>query len=127
MTIGKKRWIYFILILINIPVGLGSREYATHLPYLIGKYGGDVFAASCIFFGVRFLFPRPALFKIAIACYLVCIAIETLQLYQAPWMQKLRHTPPFGILLGYGFLWSDWLCYLAGTLLALLIAYMVEK
>ncbi len=127
MTTSKKRWIYLILILINIPVGLASRKYAVHLPYLLSRYGGDVFAASCIFFGVRFLFPKTTLFKIAIASYLVCIAIETLQLYQAPWIQKIRHTPPFGILLGYGFLWSDWICYLAGTLLALLIAYLVEK
>ena len=95
-------------------------------PY-IKIYGGDVFAASCIFFGIRFLWTKPGLLKIAFANYLVCIAIETSQLYKAPWIEKIRHTPPFGLLLGYGFLWSDWACYAVGTLLALAIAFVLEK
>jgi hypothetical protein len=42
-------------------------------------------------------------------------------------MQKLRHTPPFGLLLGYGFLWSDWICYAVGVLLGLFIALAFER
>ena len=59
--------------------------------------------------------------------FLVCICIETLQLYQAPWMQKLRHTYPMGLILGYGFLWSDWLCYATGCLLAWPIGLLIER
>ena len=59
--------------------------------------------------------------------YLLCITIEISELYQAPWIVNLRHTPPFGILLGYGFLWSDWLCYAVGVLAGLLIAFIMGK
>ena len=126
MSITKKRWIYFIAILINVPVGLATRKYSYAMPILIAEYGGDILSASCIFFGLRFLFSKPALWKMALWNYLVCITIETSQLYQAPWMQKLRNTPPFGILLGYGFLWSDWVCYAIGTAIAFLICWMIE-
>jgi hypothetical protein len=127
MGIRRKRWIYILLILINVMVGLASRKYGSHLPYLIATYGGDTFYASFILFALRFLFIKHPLWKIAIASYLVCISIETLQLYQEPWMQKIRHTAPFGLILGYGFLWSDWLCYLAGTLIGFAIAWLIEK
>ncbi len=124
---NSKRWLYFILIAINIPLGLATRYDADYFPYLIRIYGGDTFAASCIFFGIRFLFIKPKLWKIAVISYLVCISIETLQLYHAPWIESIRHTPPFGILLGYGFLWSDWLCYAAGTIIAFIIALVLER
>jgi hypothetical protein len=127
MTRTRKRWIYFILILINIPLGLGSRRFAPDLPSLLATYGGDVLSASCIFFGIRFLFIKKGLPKIALISYLVCICIETLQLYQAEWIQKIRHTPPFGILLGYGFLWSDWICYAVGVLIGFLGALLIER
>ncbi len=69
---------------------------------------------------------RNRLFKIAVVTYLISIAIELLQLYHAAWIEKIRHTPPFGLILGYGFLWSDWIYYAAGTLLGWLIAWLLE-
>ena len=127
MSITRKRWIYFVLILINIPLGLGSRHFAPQLSYVLATYGGDVLSASCIFFGIRFLLIKSSLAKISLISYLVCISIETLQLYQAEWIQRIRHTPPFGILLGYGFLWSDWVCYAVGVIIGLLIAMRIER
>jgi hypothetical protein len=123
----NKRWWYFILIIINIPLGLATRYFPAYFTPLLRIYGGDTFYASCAFFTIRFLFTKPKLWKIALINYLFCISIETSQLYQAPWIQRLRHTPPFGLLLGYGFLWSDWICYAAGTVLAFMIAFYVEK
>ena len=121
-----KRLIYFLLIILTIPLGLATRSSNANIPELIKVYGGDVLSATCIFFGVRFLAPRKSLSKIAAITYLICICIETLQLYQAPWIQKVRHTYPFGILLGYGFLWSDWVCYAIGVILALIITFPLE-
>ena len=127
MSTKRKRWIYFVLIVINIPLGLGSRKLSPELPYLAATYGGDVLSASCIFFGIRFLAVKAPLPQVALISYIVCVAIETLQLYQAEWIQKIRHTPPFGILLGYGFLWSDLICYAFGVLIGFLVALLVER
>ncbi len=122
-----KRWFYFLFILLTIPAGLGTRIYASQIPMLVANYGGDVLYATFIFFAVRLLLIRYPLVKIGIISYLICITIETLQLYHAPWIELIRHTPPFGLILGYGFLWSDWICYLAGTLLGFFIAMLLEK
>jgi hypothetical protein len=40
--------------------------------------------------------------------------IEFSQLYQSDWINTLRDTTLGGLILGYGFLWSDLLCYAAG-------------
>ncbi|WP_160717095.1 DUF2809 domain-containing protein [Chitinophaga solisilvae] len=121
----KRRWLYLILILLNIPLGLATRWAPQYFPEIIRIYGGDVFSATCIFFGIRFLYPLKPLYKIAIINYLVCFAIEVQQLYQAQWAVDLRNTP-LGILLGHGFLWSDCVCYAAGTLLAWGLSVLLE-
>jgi hypothetical protein len=123
----KKRLIYLAYFIIIIPIGLSTRKYGASMPYIVATYGGDTLYATCIFFFYRIFLVRPAVFKIVLFTYVTCICVEILQLYQAPWMQKLRHTPPFGLILGYGFLWSDWLCYAAGSLLAWVIGYFTER
>ncbi len=59
--------------------------------------------------------------------FLLGAADETLQLYQAPWIQAIRHTKIGGLLLGFGFLWSDIICYFIGTLLSLCAIVLIEK
>src|SRR5207237_49913 len=44
-------------------------------------------------------------------------AIEVSQLYHAPWIDAIRRTLPGALVLGYGFLWSDLVCYAAGVAL----------
>ena len=127
MHIRKKRIIYFLLILITIPLGLCSRIYGNLLPNFFAEYAGDVLYAICAFWTFRFVFIKYPLTTITLTTFMFCIFIETLQLYQAPWMQAVRQTPPFGWLLGYGFLWSDWVCYAVGTLFALAFTAIMER
>lgn len=123
---AKRRWLYVILIALNIPLGLATRWAPQYFPEIVRIYGGDVFSATCIFFGIRFLLPLKPLPKIALINYIVCIAIELQQLYQAEWAVNLRNTP-LGILLGHGFLWSDCICYAVGTVIAWGISWVLER
>ncbi|MGN7823808.1 DUF2809 domain-containing protein [Chitinophaga varians] len=123
---AKKRWLYFVLIMLNIPLGLATRWAPQYFPTLVRIYGGDVFSATCIFFGIRFLYPLKSVAKVSVISFLVCIAIEVQQLYQAEWAVKLRNTP-LGILLGHGFLWSDCVCYAVGTAIAAGVALLLER
>jgi len=123
----KKRLAYLLCFIIIIPVGLSTRIYGTSMPYVVAKYGGDALYATCIFFFLRIFFVKPPLWRITLYCYIICVAVEVLQLYQAPWIQAVRHTPPFGLILGYGFLWSDWVSYAVGTLLGWGIGWLIER
>jgi hypothetical protein len=119
--------LYFFLVLLTIPLGLATRFWNQSMPQVVQLYGGDVLSATCIFFGVRFLAVRRSLFWVTVVSFIVCILVECLQLYKAPWILELRRTRVGGILMGHGFLWSDLVCYAVGVLIGLLIAYFAER
>lgn len=121
-----RRLHYAGALLITIAAGLATRHFTQALPDFVVAYAGDALYATAVFFTLRLLFPYVSLTRVVIACFALCVLIEVLQLYQAPWIQSIRHTPPFGLLLGFGFLWSDILCYLIGTLLGFFAALMLD-
>jgi hypothetical protein len=108
-------------------LGLASRRFSAQLPFVIAEYGGDVLYASCMFSIIRFIAIELNLLKVSFISFLLCALIEILQLYQADWIQKVRQTPPFGLVLGYGFLWSDFLCYAVGVVFGLVICSQLER
>ena len=40
--------------------------------------------------------------------------VEISQLYHAPWIDSIRQTTLGGLVLGFGFLWTDFVCYSVG-------------
>ncbi len=67
-----------------------------------------------VFFGIGLLFARWPTRTVAGAALLFSFGIEFSQLYHAPWIDAVRHTRLGGLVLGFGFLWSDLLCYSVG-------------
>ena len=67
-----------------------------------------------MYFIFAFLFPKAPSKKIAFLAVGICFAIEFLQMYQAPWINEIRHTRFGALTLGSGFLWSDLVCYSFG-------------
>lgn len=114
MTHPRNRTLYALLMLIVIALGLGSRHYATHLPLFIASYAGDSLRALEVFLTTGFLFPSSPTKKVAVIAVAFAFFIEFSQLYHAPWLDDIRHNRLAGLILGYGFLWSDLLCYSAG-------------
>jgi hypothetical protein len=100
--------------LIVITLGLGSRQYATQLPLFIATYAGDTLWALEVFLTIGFLFPAYPTNKVAIIALAFAFFIEFTQLYHAPWLDDIRHNRLASLILGYGFLWSDLLCYSVG-------------
>ena len=106
----RPRITYIILVLATIAAGLLSRHFG-FIPLFIG----DILWALMVYFILRFLFISKPLKFIIITSLLFCYAIEFSQLYQAPWINDLRHTLFGRLVLGAGFLWSDLLCYTVGV------------
>jgi hypothetical protein len=116
---AKKTWIkmnrlhYFLLTIATLLIGYFSRRN-TEGGTFIHDYVGDAVWAGMIYFGFRFLLPKAPL-KTSVLCAIIfTYVIEISQLYQADWINAIRHTTLGGLVLGFGFLWSDLVMYAIG-------------
>jgi hypothetical protein len=107
--------IQIILIALVYLVGIGSRRYSHALPGFIAAYAGDTLWALAAFLGIGLVVPRASTRTIAILALSFSIAVEISQLYHAPWIDSIRQTTLGGLILGFGFLWSDLVCYAVGV------------
>ncbi|MDP9076629.1 MAG: DUF2809 domain-containing protein [Bacteroidota bacterium] len=118
----KSRLLYFCLVLATIISGLLSR----HIPG-IPLFIGDILWGLMVYFIVKFLFINKTIKWVTIASLLFCYGIEFSQLYQAPWINNIRHTVIGGLVLGEGFLWSDMLCYTIGVGIGIMVNVLLDK
>jgi Protein of unknown function (DUF2809) len=118
----RPRIAYFILIFITIAFGLLSRDFKT-----IPLFTGDILWALMVYFIMRFLFVKKLIKVSIIASLLFCYAIEFGQLYKAPWINNIRHTPFGRLVLGDTSLWGDLLCYTAGIGIGVLVDRWIFK
>ncbi|WP_142950861.1 ribosomal maturation YjgA family protein, partial [Bacillus toyonensis] len=94
---------------------------------LLDRFLGDALWALMIFVGFGFLFPKIETKKLAFMSLIFCYGIEISQLYHAPWIDNIRATTIGGLVLGYGFLWSDVVAYTIGVGVGMLCEFMLRK
>ncbi|PEA54365.1 hypothetical protein CON64_13615 [Bacillus pseudomycoides] len=114
MTYKRNRFLYAIMTIIVMIFGLTSRKIAHVLPYTLNTYLGDALWALMIFVGFGFIFNRVQTKVVALLAISFCYIIEFSQLYHATWIDHIRETTLGGLILGYGFLWSDLMAYAIG-------------
>ena len=112
------------LILLTTSLGIGSRRFASHLPDFLAAYAGDTLWALAAFLGFGLVRPRASTWRVALLAISFSVVIEVSQLYHAPWIDSIRRTTVGGLVLGFGFLWSDLACYAVGVGLGILIEQM---
>lgn len=111
----------FILLLI-IAAGLFSRsDNASVLPQFLQDYAGDALWAIALYLFLAFISPGAGAKELCFLALVISFAIEFSQLYQADWINAVRSTRPGGLVLGYGFNWSDLLCYSSGIFLSFVV------
>ncbi|TKI90648.1 DUF2809 domain-containing protein, partial [Bacillus cereus] len=115
MNTKRNRVVYALFTIVVIILGLSSRKFAFALPHLLNDYLGDALWALMIFTGFGFLFPKTETKKLAFISLMFCYGIEASQLYHAEWIDSIRGTTLGGLVLGYGFLWSDLVAYTIGV------------
>jgi hypothetical protein len=111
----KRRIVYLLFAVVTMLVGLASRRYRQHVPSFIGEYSGDVLWALMLFLVVSFVLAGRPLFQRCIVSLVLAFAVEVSQLYHAPWIDGIRNTTLGGLVLGFGFLGSDLVCYMVGV------------
>lgn len=117
----QERMKYLSLTLATIIIGLISRRIDS-----VPLFVGDGLYAVMMFFIIRTIFIRFSISKVAIISLAITYSIEISQLYQAQWINDIRHTLPGRLILGQGFLWSDLIAYLVGVVLITVILKGIE-
>lgn len=126
MFYKRNRLLYGLMIIIVITLGLLSRKMAYGIPGILNSYLGDALWALMIFIGFGFIFRNMETKKIALMAIAFCYLIEISQLYHAPWIDSIRKTTLGGLVLGYGFLWSDLIAYAIGIAVGVILEVIYE-
>ena len=119
--------IWIALIAVAIVLGIASRRYATRLPEFLAAYAGDTLWALAAFLGFCVVMPGASTARVALLAILFSFTIELSQLYHAPWIDAVRNTTLGGLILGFGFLWSDLACYAVGVALGAVLDLMLTR
>jgi hypothetical protein len=114
MGMKRNRISYLIYAIAVAILGLCSRRYSHLLPESLASYAGDTLWALMVFLGIGMSFTRWSTMRVSVTALLFAFTIELSQLYHSAWLDQIRHTRVGGLILGYGFLWTDLLCYGVG-------------
>ena len=127
----RKRLLYFILIIIILIIGITTRFYPHLFPDCLTNflviYLGDTLWAATAYLVVCFICPSIKIKNALIISLAFCYLIEISQLYHAPWIDAVRANRFAALILGFGFLWSDFICYTIGVGLAVLTDVMLLR
>ena len=121
MNRNRYRQLFFLVI--TIVTGLASRYFSAFLPHWVQLYLGDALWALMVFLLLGLLFYKQSTLWVAIGALAFSFFIEFSQLYHANWIDVLRANRLGGLILGFGFMWSDLVCYTVGVG----FGYVMEK
>lgn len=107
--------------LVTIPLGLGSRRFAAHLPSFVADYAGDALYATLLCALLRFVCPRARALWLGLGAFALSALVELSQSLHVGVLDAARATRLGRLVLGTTFVWSDFPCYAAGALLGVLI------
>ena len=111
------RIIFFLSAVAVVFVGLASRRYQAVLPKFVGEYAGDTLWALMLSLLVSALLAGRTVTYRATISLVLAFLVEISQLYHAPWIESIRNTTLGGLVLGFGFLWTDLVCYTVGIII----------
>ena len=123
----RSRAVFLALAAATIILGLATRRFRRSLPAAVGLYAGDVLWATMVYLLLAAIWPRASIRRLTAGAAAFALVIEVGQLYHAPWIDAVRDTRLGGLVLGFGFLWSDLACYAIGIALAALIDRAVTR
>jgi len=123
----SPKFLTIISLLIIIPLGFATKFYH-------GIYANWVNNSLCgIFYEIFwclvifFIFFRLSPFKIAIVVFIVTSGLEFTQLWKAPFLEAIRKNFIGRTLIGNSFIWTDFLYYLVGCILAYFLMNSIMK
>jgi glycopeptide antibiotics resistance protein len=111
----RYRIALLVSLAIILPLGYWVRFSQDPLPEWLNDALGSVAYEIFWVLLVLLVFPKLSPWRVALGVCLVTIAIEFLQLWQAPFLQAARATLPGRLVLGNTFSGKDFPAYLVGS------------
>ena len=123
MTKRRRRnpLVQIILIALACLLGIGSRRYAHALPGFIAAYAGDTLWALAAFLGFGLILPRYRLEQSQCSAWLSPSPSNSASCTTPPGSTRSGTRRSGGLILGFGFLWSDLVCYALGVGMGVLV------
>lgn len=107
--------------------GLTSRKFREQLPKFLAEYAGDVLWALMLYLLLSTLLAgRPIVVRATVSLVLAFL-VEASQLYHAHWIDGIRQTTLGGLILGFGFVWTDLVCYSVGIALGAVTEWGIQR
>jgi len=125
--VTRRRLAFLAAAVATIGVGLLVHWGGGALDRALRDVLGDALWAAMMAWWIGAAAPRARLTIRSAAAYAVCVAVETSQLYHAPWLDALRATRAGHLVLGSGFDPRDLLAYALGVVAAALLEAVVKQ
>jgi len=125
--VTRRRLAFLAAAVATIGVGLLVHWGGGALDRALRDVRGDERWAAMVAWWLGAAAPRARLTIRSAAAYAVCVAVETSQLYHAPWLDALRATRAGHLVLGSGFDPRDLLAYALGVVAAALLEAVVKQ
>ena len=123
----RTRVTFFLCAVAVMFVGLASRRYQAALPEFVGEYAGDTLWALMLSLLVSTLLTGRSVISRATMSLVLAFLVEISQLYHAPWIDSIRNTTLGGLVLGFGFLWIDLVCYTVGIIIGAVAEFGLRR
>jgi hypothetical protein len=98
----------------TILLGLLSRSDLVNWPEFVTLYVGDFLWALLVYWLFSIIGLNWNQKIVVLSALAFAFSIEISQLYHPPWLEEIRHTRLGGLVLGFGFKWSDLVAYTMG-------------
>jgi len=119
LSYSRNRLLYAMAAAIMIALGLASRKAPHIVADTFGKYPGDIFWATMVYFLIASLSPKLPAKRVFFTTFIFSTAIEFLKLYRAPWMIAIRHSTAGALVFGHVFTWQNLPAYVFGAAIGL--------
>ena len=113
-------------ILLLCVCGLTVRRWHGVSPNFFNAYFPDAAWTMAVYCGFGLLFCKGVRFNLP-AALVVSYLVECSQLLHTPLLESIRTTTIGGLVLGYGFLWSDLVCYTVGAAVCCCIEILLSS
>lgn len=118
------RIIFLCAIIFLCITALYTRKMHGVSPNFFNTYFPDTAWTMAVYCGFGLLFNRGAK-QNAFAALAFSYLIEISQLFSPPFLVAARSTVIGGLIFGYGFLWSDIICYTVGALVCFTVEMLI--